>query len=194
MYCFPARPCAKDGTFLRHPILKPEPAHPPDSTPDNPWAPFEDRIAFEWAYERYVELQASKRQIKQGLDLWSAILLKGKSKSEVPWKSAEQLYDTIDSIEAGNAPWSTYELRYNGPKPTGAVPCWMQETYELNTCDVLRVVELQLANPEFDGRFDYSPYKEYGPDGHRLWSNLMSGDWAHQEAVTILYLFNLGLC
>lgn len=110
MSCFPARPCAKDGTFLCHPILKPEPAHPPDSTPDNPWAPFEDRIAFEWAYERYVKLQASKRQIKQGLDLWSAILLKGKSKSEVPWKSAEQLYDTIDSIEAGNAPWSTYEL------------------------------------------------------------------------------------
>ena len=69
----------------------------------------------------------------------------------------------------------------------------MQETYELNTCDVLHVVELQLANPEFDGRFDYSPYKEYGPDGHRLWSNLMSGDWAHQEVVTILYLFNLGL-
>jgi hypothetical protein len=155
----------------------------------NPWAPFEDRIAFEWAHERYVELQASKRQIRRGLDLWSAVLTKEKSNCDVPWKSAEQLYETIDSIQAGDAPWFTYEFRYTGPKPAGTVPQWMQNVYELNTRDVLRVVELQLANPEFDGKFDYSPYKEYGPDGHRVWTNLMSGDWAYLEAVIGFFAF-----
>jgi hypothetical protein len=84
----------------------------------------------------------------------------------VPWKSAEELYTTIDLIQVGDAPWFTHEFQYNGPKPTSTIPQWMQETYELSTCDVLCIVELQLANTEFHGNFDYSPYKEYGPNGH----------------------------
>ena len=142
------------------------PAPPPDTTPDNPWAPFEDWIAFKWAHEQYVELQASKKQIGRGLDIWSAILLREKSNCHVPWKSAEELYQTIDSIQAGDAPWVTCEFRYGSPKPPDDILQWMQETYKLSTCNVLHIVELQLANPEFDGNFDYLPYKEYGPDGH----------------------------
>jgi Plavaka transposase len=65
----------------------------------------------------------------------------------------------------------------------------MQETYELSTHDVLHVIELQLANTEFDSNFDYSPYKDYGPDGHHVWTNLISGDWAYQEVVMMFLLF-----
>jgi len=193
MYYPPAHPCAEDRTFLHHPNLTPLPAHPPDALLDNPWAPFEDQIAFEWAQKRYVELQALKKQIWQGLDLWSAILLREKSKHNIPWKSVEELYTTIDSIQAGNAPWFTHKLWYNGPKPIGTIPQWMQEMYELSMCDVLCVVELQLANMEFDGNFYYSLYKEYGPDGHQVWTNLMLGDWAYKEAVMIFLLFYLYL-
>ncbi len=95
------------------------------------------------------------------------------------------MYETIDSIRAGDAPWTTYTFQYNGPRPNGTVPQWMDQTYELNTRDALQVIEQQLADPDFKNHCDYSPYMEFQPDGSRVWSNMMSGDWAHKEAVRL---------
>ncbi len=181
-----AQLCAENGSFFEGPIPKLTPAKPLDETLDNPWAPFEDRLSFDWAQYHYVKLQSSERDINEGLDLWLASIIKNNSdsNSSVPWNSAEELYDTIDSIQAGDTPWKTYKFTYNSPKPDGVVPQWMEQEYELNTCDVLAVVEQQLATSEFDGSFDYTPYQEFGPDGERMWSNLMSGHWAWKEAVS----------
>lgn len=89
---------------------------------------------FEWAHEHYVELQASEKQIGHGLDLWRATLIEAGFHSDAPWKNAKDLYNTIDSIKAGNVPWITYTFQYHGLKPTqGPVPQWMEEMYELNT-------------------------------------------------------------
>ncbi len=95
------------------------------------------------------------------------------------------MYETIDSIRAGDAPWTTYTFQYNGPRPNGTVPQWMDQTHELNTRDALQVIEQQLADPDFKNHCDYSPYMEFQPDGSRVWSNMMSGDWAHKEAVCL---------
>jgi len=95
------------------------------------------------------------------------------------------MYATIDSIRAGETPWTTHMFQYTGPRPNGTVPQWMDQTYELNTCDVLQVIERQLADPDFKDHCDYSPYMEFQPDGSRVWSNLMSGDWAYSEAVCL---------
>lgn len=65
----------------------------------------------------------------------------------------------------------------------------MEQKYELNTHDVLAMVEQQLATPEFDDSFDYTPYQEFGPDGKHVWSNLMSGHWEWKEAVHFFYAF-----
>jgi hypothetical protein len=94
------------------------------------------------------------------------------------------MYATIDQIQEGVAPWTTHILRYNGPKPnSGPVPTWMEQDFELNTRNVLKVLENQIANPEFDGKFDYVPFKDVDKDGNRVWSNLMSAHWAWSEAV-----------
>jgi hypothetical protein len=183
-----ARPCAEDGSYLRSPIPEPIPAKLLDETPANPWAPFDDRLSFDWAQYHYVKLQSSKHEINEGLNLWLAAIIKNKSNGDVPWNSAEELYNTIDSIQAGNAPWKAYKFRYTGPKPDGIVPQWMEQEYELNTRDILAVVKQQLATLEFNGKFDYVPYQEFGPDGERMWSNLMSGHWAWKEAVRSFYL------
>lgn len=156
---------------------------PSDSTPDNPWAPFEDCLAFKWARYHYIKLQSLEDQIHEGLDLWLAAIIKSKSHGSIPWTSADDLYRTIDSIQAGNAPWKMYKFLYAGPKPTGVVPQWMEEEYELNTRDLLVVAELQLATSEFNGHFNMTPCQEFGPDGKRVWSNLMLGHWAFKEAV-----------
>jgi hypothetical protein len=64
----------------------------------------------------------------------------------------------------------------------------MEETYELNVRNILIVLEQQLATSEFDGNFDYIPYQEFDPQGDRVWSNLMSGQWAYQQAVCVSFV------
>lgn len=59
----------------------------------------------------------------------------------------------------------------------------MDETYELSVRDVLLLLEKQLATSDFNGHFDTFPFTEFTPEGHRVWSNLMSGDWAYKEGV-----------
>ncbi|KAH9159540.1 hypothetical protein EDB89DRAFT_2117724 [Lactarius sanguifluus] len=172
-------------TFVHHPHLSDL-----SESCGNPWLPFNDRLQYEWAYYHYVQLQSSAEDIQQGLDLWRAMAttthqMDHDSCDGVPWKSAKEMYNMIDSISVGGVSWVTYQLLYNGPQPTGTLPRWMQETYELNVRNILSVFEEQLASKEFDGQFKYMPYKEYDAKGHRIYSNLMSGNWAFHEADTI---------
>jgi hypothetical protein len=151
-----------------------------------PWHPFSHRLEYEWACYHYIRLQSSAGDIQCGLDLWRATV-KGHQIDHddhgVPWKSAKEMYDSIDSISVGGVGWMTYELSYNGPQPDGVPPWWMQESYELNVRDILSVFEEQMASKEFDGQFDYMPYEEYDQEGSHVYSNLMSGNWAFREAV-----------
>jgi len=70
------RPCTADGSFLEDPVSGPEPAPPPYAMPDNPWAPFPDRLAYDWAQYHYVHLQSSEDEIHEGLELWHATVVK----------------------------------------------------------------------------------------------------------------------
>jgi hypothetical protein len=45
----PGRPCAADGSFLPTPIPEPISDDPMDALSENPWAPFEDQVAFDFA-------------------------------------------------------------------------------------------------------------------------------------------------
>ena len=131
-----------------------------------------------------MKLQSSAAEISNGLDLWLASIIKNKSDGTIPWNSAQDMYSTINSIKAGSSAWKTFKFRYTSPKPEGPVPKWMEVEYELNTRNILTIVEQQLATTQFDGQFDYSPYQEFGPDGQRIWSNLMSALWAWKQAVS----------
>ncbi|KAH8977368.1 hypothetical protein EDB92DRAFT_1808774 [Lactarius akahatsu] len=145
------------------------------------WTPFEDHLAFDWAYYHYVNLQSSAAEIAEGLNLWSATSFKHGSTIGAPWRSAKEMYATIDTIEIGSLPFQTFTLQYTGPKPL-VPPCWMEEAYELNTYNILEVIQEQLATSDFKSQFDYVPYKEFNGRGERMWSNLMSGQWASMQA------------
>ncbi|KAN0129101.1 hypothetical protein V8E53_013097 [Lactarius tabidus] len=183
-----ARPCSPDGTFLGTPTTEP-PLSDPLNSSDNPWLPFGNRLEYEWAYYHFVRLQSSAEDIQKGLDLWRATVARYRtdpdSCNEVPWHNARDMYDTIDSITVSGVGWTTHRLSYRGPRPSGMVPRWMQESYELNVRDVLSVFEEQLASKEFDGQFEYTPYEEYDEKGSRVYCNFMSGNWAFREADTI---------
>ncbi|KAJ7026200.1 hypothetical protein C8F04DRAFT_1298099 [Mycena alexandri] len=173
--------CDRNGVNLPPGSLPPADAHLDGHTPGS-WAPFESRTEFDFAHFHFVRLQSSADEIDRALDLWTASVLK--HGEQAPWRNAQQLYDTIDEIQHGVMPWRVYQITYTGPRPPVA-PKWMTETYELCTRDSRLVLQQQLATPEFKDKIDYSPYRQFDGDGKRVWSNLMSGDWAWKQADTI---------
>ena len=182
-----AQPCTNDGTFLKKSNPQTPLPMPVDSS-ENPWAPFQDRLGFDWAYYHYVRLQSSKSEILDGLDLWRAASIKHgpecMATDNVLWHNTDTLYQTIDSIQDGDAPWKCYKFSYSGPKPSNP-PRWMEEMYELNTRNALLVLEQQLATTDFHGQSDYVPYQEFDANGDRVYSNLMSACWGSHEAVCL---------
>jgi hypothetical protein len=93
------------------------------------------------------------------------------------------MYTTIDSIREGSIAWRTVKFHYNGPLPTGAPPRWTTEEYELCFRDPRCILLDQIASPDLQHHFNYIPYKQFNQNRERVWSNLMSGEWAWNEAV-----------
>lgn len=151
------------------------------------YEPFEDRLAFDWAHYHFVELQSSERKIHKGLDLWMATKLKCGDESPLPWASASQMYGTIDEIQAGDAPFSTVKFRYNGVLPENP-PNWMTTDYELCTRNSRKLLQNQISTTDFADNFDYRPYRQFDHSGDRVWSNLFSGDWVWNEAVSFVFI------
>ncbi|KAH9038881.1 hypothetical protein EDB85DRAFT_1860083 [Lactarius pseudohatsudake] len=178
-----ARPCNKDCVFLQAAWgLTSLPAPPSQNNWHiQDWTPFKDRLTFDWAYYHYVNLQSSAAEIAEGLNLWLATSFKHGSTVGAPWRSAKEMYTTIDTIEIGSLPFQTFTLQYAGLKLL-VPPCWMEEVYELNTHNILEVIQEQLATPDFKSQFDYVPYKDFNARGECMWSNLMSGQWASMQA------------
>jgi len=152
------------------------------------WHPFEDRIAFDFAWQHFVESQSSEKTINQALIHWAASVLK--HNGEVPWRTAEDLYSVIDQIQCGDSPWKTYKIRYQGPRPQ-TPPKWMTETYELCCRDSRQVLHHQLATSDFKDDFNSVPYRQFTSPGKRVYSNLMSGDWAWNQAVVHSFFFKV---
>lgn len=180
----PGIPCNEHGESL--PAGTP-PLHP-DSNTDEPysWEPFASRADFDFAHFHFVEAQSSEGEINHALDILRAYLLP--SGGHPPWANTQEMYETIDSIQNGDAPWEVIKIKYTGPKPERDVPAWMEETYELCTRNVRQVLHNQLATADFKDNFDPSPYQQFNGQGDRVYSNLMSGDWAWRQAVSSLIL------
>lgn len=126
-------------------------------------------------------MESSARNIDKALDLWAASVLEQGGSS--PWHNAADLYSTIDEIQHGDTPWRSYSIRYDGPLPHGTPPKWMTQTYELCIRDSRQVLHQQLATPEFKDKMNLVPYRQFNRAGKRVFTNLMSGDWAWKQAV-----------
>ncbi|KAJ2915204.1 hypothetical protein MD484_g5208, partial [Candolleomyces efflorescens] len=58
----------------------------------------------------------------------------------------------------------------------------MTSRFELCVRDTRAVIHDQLANPEFRDSFNSAPYRQFTSSGDRIFSNLLSADWAHRQA------------
>ncbi|KAI0808970.1 hypothetical protein BC629DRAFT_1480632 [Irpex lacteus] len=176
--CLNGRPCARDGQFLP----RNAPVPPRDNTHD--WTPFASRPAFELAELIFEREEMSKGRADDLLKIWTAHQIEMGHFTDAPYHDYNDLTDTIDAIELGDAPWEAFTVRYGGPL-NNTSPAWKREAYTIYARNTLTVMRSILANSDYDRSFEYSPYREYiGPEIRR-WSNLMSGDWAWDKATEI---------
>ena len=159
--------------------------HRPANNP-NDWAPYESRLEFETAEFLFKRNQMSAGDIDVLLKLWAASL--AKHKDSPPFESQADLYNTIDSTLLGDVNWESFSLRYNGELPEGDIPSWMKAEHDVWFRDPQTLVKNLLANPDFDGEFDYSPVQEYDTAGNHRFQDFMSGDWAWKQAVRRSFL------
>ncbi|EIW78271.1 hypothetical protein CONPUDRAFT_38191, partial [Coniophora puteana RWD-64-598 SS2] len=170
------RKCDPRGDLLP-PDAPPFPL-PPRAADD--WFPFRNRIEFETADFLYRRAQAPAGEIDTIMDLWAATLRK--HNDIPPFADHEDMYSTIDTIQAGDIPWQSFAMSYKGAKPTRNIPPWMEDTYDVWFRDPHVVVKNMLANPDLQGGMDYSPYRDFDISGTRQWEHMFSGDWAWDQA------------
>jgi hypothetical protein len=104
--------------------------------------------------------------------------------SEPPYADVKEMYNQIDKIKFGDAPWKSFEVVYSGTIEDNP-PAWKTATYEVWHRDPLCVMENQISNPSFATEIDYAPKQVY-KDGKRQYTDLMSGNWAWGQAVSRL--------
>jgi hypothetical protein len=104
-----------------------------------------------------------------------------------PFDNDKEMKQRIDEIHLEEMPWKAYSVKYTGEAPLLKTPTWMKKAYEVWYRDPRQIVHNILANEDFDGEFDYTPFREM-KDGKREWSDFMSGNWAWNQAVNLSHL------
>ncbi|OJT04296.1 hypothetical protein TRAPUB_4994, partial [Trametes pubescens] len=173
-----ASPCDANGTFLANPNAKP----PADDIFED-FGPFEDRPSFEYAELAFEKMAASKGDIEHYLRvLHGKAILAGQDPNEKPFfESPKHLLAAIDDIQCGDAGWSSFSIRYDGPLAPDA-PAWKRQRYVVHTRNTLRVAENMCASTDFKHAWHTRPYEQYDVNGSRVFSDVMSASWAWKEA------------
>jgi hypothetical protein len=70
----------------------------------------------------------------------------------------DSLLATIDSTLVGDVPWQGFTMSHDGPPRIGNIPEWMTKRYDVWYRDPRQLLRNLLANRDFDGEFDYSPF------------------------------------
>ncbi len=124
------------------------------------------------------------------MELWDASLTIHDTEGEPPFTGSKDMYAHIDAIQAGDAPWKCGKIKPRFDHLPEDAPLWMTEEYEVWFRDTSVVARNILKNKDFDGQFDYAPFREYDDEGKRQWKNVMSGNHAWDKAVSYLICFN----
>jgi Plavaka transposase len=156
------------------------PPPPLENKPRTDWSLFNTREQFELSEFLFSKVEMSAGDIDCLMEIWAASN-RNKNYSS-PFINHHTLYKSIDNISLGHIPWESFSTVYTGPKPLGIIPKWMEQKYKVHFRDPRKIIHNMLSNPDFNGEFDYMPFKEFR-DGKHQWRDFMSGNWAWRQAV-----------
>jgi hypothetical protein len=175
-------PCDAQGYDL--PPNTPPPPPPPKSMDD--YSPYAGRAEFEMADFIFHDVEMSAGKISRHMDLLAALY----PDSEPPFANEKDLYTTIDETLQGDVPWKSFEVVYTGNIEEENPPPWKTATYDVWHRDILQVMESQIGNPDFAKEMDYAPKRVY-KNAKRQYTDLLSGNWAWEQAVSVYYMLQV---
>jgi Plavaka transposase len=127
----------------------------------------------------------SGNKVDELMEIWAAYHL-AQYNDDVdpspPFANSRDLYNVIDATELGDVAWQGFSINYDGEVPDDP-PNWMSTPYEVWYRDPLLVMESQIGNRDFRNEMDYAPKLVVSEMGTRQFCDLMSGDWAWEQAV-----------
>jgi hypothetical protein len=179
-----------------HPILDGTPCDiygndlPPGAPPPpqkkcavNDYSPFNSRAEFEFAEFIFAEEEMSNAKLDKHIQNLAALY----PNSLPPFADHQEMHSTIDAIKEGDIPWKSFSVEYDGVPPDGdVIPPWMTTKYDVWYRDPLLSVEQQLGNPDFAKDLDFAPKQIIDLNNKRQYTDLLSGNWAWEQAVRIL--------
>ena len=145
----------------------------------NDVSPFDSEAHFHFADFLYSKAQMPAKKIDELLKILSALY----PDVPAPFAHHREMYSVVDSIALGDIPWQSFTIRYNGEIPEDC-PAWMTAEYDVWYREPLLVLEQQIANPDFAGEFDFSPKRIFDINNKRQYTDLMSGNWCWEQAVS----------
>ncbi|KAI9464858.1 hypothetical protein HD554DRAFT_2040576 [Boletus coccyginus] len=155
-----------------------DPATPPplcfkQSSNDNDWTSYCNWLEFETTQFLFSQEEMLVKKINTLLHLWGTSL--AVHSSAPTFANHQDLYNTIDVTPLEDVSWSSHSIGYAGDRSDGTAP-WMD-------------------NSDFKNEIDYTPYYEWEEHSSGTynchWHNLMSADWAWDQAVKILDFINV---
>jgi hypothetical protein len=155
-------------------------SHPIDKLGPINFTPFETRAEFEFAEFLYSEVGMSAGKVDKLLEILAALYLE----CAPSFADHRDLYERIDGIKQGDIAWDSFSVKYNRALLQSNTPRfpWMDQEFEVWFCNPLLILENQIHNPDFKDEMDYAPQQIYYKGKH-CYQNLMSGNWAWEQAV-----------
>lgn len=169
----------------------------PDLRSRQDWTPFDNQVQFELGNFLYRKAQMSAGDIDTLLRLWAES--HANCGCRPPFKNHRETYAKIDSIKVGDVPWDGFTLKYDGELPESDIPPWMKTEYQVWYRDPRQVIKNMFSNSDFKDNMDYAPYIITNASNNRIYHHFMSGEWAWEQAASLLYstllhhsMFNTG--
>ncbi|KAG1906586.1 uncharacterized protein F5891DRAFT_1125454 [Suillus fuscotomentosus] len=134
-----------------------------------------------------IKVQISAGDIDKLMHLWGlGLTCHGDAP---PFADHWDLYSTINETPIGDIPWQSFSMKYSSDDDlNSSLTPWMDAMYTTWFCDPRTIIHNMLGNPDFKNGIDYAPYREWkgtGDSATRQWRNVMSGDWAWDQADNI---------
>ncbi|PBK62152.1 hypothetical protein ARMSODRAFT_990497 [Armillaria solidipes] len=170
-------PCDANGVYL---VPGTQPSSQP--IPNNLFEPFDNEVQFRLADFLFCKVEMSQGNIDELLELWA--LSQKDHDTFGPFADHDELYDQIDAIKLGDAPWKCIISEVPSDLPRDA-PSWQRVEYQIWYRDPDTVISNMLANTDFANEFDVAPYVHINAEGKRHWCDFMSGNYAWRHSTQI---------
>jgi hypothetical protein len=142
-------------------------------------SPFNSEAHFHFTDFLYSKTQMPAKKIDELLRILTTLY----PDTPPPFVHHREMYSAVDAIPLGDIPWQSFSVQYNGEIPEDC-PAWMTAEYDVWYRDPLLVLEQQIANPDFAGEFDFAPKQIFDINNKRQYTDLMSGNWCWEQAVS----------